>query len=201
MPRRRVVDRRDVLPDPVYNSPLVTKFINGLMWDGKKSTAEGIFYNALAQVGEKTGLDAVPLARASRLIAKVDSAAVQDRNVIEEQAGLDVEGADPREDGEREEEHPDGETAEEPETEAASCAVPSTPATGAGVLVATAEATTVAATATVISARISSCCRHSRRSSRIPQRMTARRAGTPPFDALCAGRSVPTVALIGFAPG
>ena len=44
-----------MLPDPVYNSPLVTKFINGVMWDGKKSTAEKIFYNALKQIGEKAG--------------------------------------------------------------------------------------------------------------------------------------------------
>ena len=55
MPRRRVAERREVLPDPVYNSPLVTKFISGIMWDGKKSTAEAIFYSALTQVGEKTG--------------------------------------------------------------------------------------------------------------------------------------------------
>ncbi len=55
MPRRRVAERREVLPDPVYSSPLVTKFINGVMWDGKKSTAEMIFYNALTQIGEKTG--------------------------------------------------------------------------------------------------------------------------------------------------
>src|ERR687890_658241 len=59
MPRRRVVDRRDVLPDPVYGSPLVTKFINGVMWDGKKSTAEMIFYGALQQIGDKTGEDAL----------------------------------------------------------------------------------------------------------------------------------------------
>ena len=55
MPRRRVAERREVLPDPVYNSPLVTKFINCVMWDGKKSTAEQIFYTALTQIGEKTG--------------------------------------------------------------------------------------------------------------------------------------------------
>lgn len=55
MPRRRVAQRREVLPDPVYNSPLVTKFINGVMWDGKKSTAERIFYDALKQIGEKAG--------------------------------------------------------------------------------------------------------------------------------------------------
>ncbi|MBV9210427.1 MAG: 30S ribosomal protein S7 [Acidobacteria bacterium] len=55
MPRRRVAERREVLPDPVYNSPLVTKFINGIMLGGKKSTAETIFYNALTQIGEKAG--------------------------------------------------------------------------------------------------------------------------------------------------
>jgi small subunit ribosomal protein S7 len=55
MPRRRVAERREVLPDPVYNSPLVTKFINGIMLGGKKSTAEQIFYNALVQIGEKAG--------------------------------------------------------------------------------------------------------------------------------------------------
>ena len=55
MPRRRVAERREVLPDPIYNNALVTKFINGVMWGGKKSTAERIFYDALTRVGEKTG--------------------------------------------------------------------------------------------------------------------------------------------------
>jgi small subunit ribosomal protein S7 len=55
MPRRRVAVKRDILPDPVYNSQLVTRFINGLMWEGKKSIAEGIFYQALQKVSEKTG--------------------------------------------------------------------------------------------------------------------------------------------------
>ncbi len=55
MPRRRVAERREVLPDPIYNSPLVTKFINGVMWEGKKSVAESIFYGAMRQIGEKTG--------------------------------------------------------------------------------------------------------------------------------------------------
>ncbi|MEO6393168.1 MAG: 30S ribosomal protein S7 [Pyrinomonadaceae bacterium] len=55
MPRRRVAARRDILPDPVYNSPLVTKFINGVMNAGKKSTAESIFYDALKTLGDKTG--------------------------------------------------------------------------------------------------------------------------------------------------
>ena len=55
MPRRRVAAKRKVLPDPVYNSILVTKFINGVMWEGKKSLAEKIFYSAMEKVGEKTG--------------------------------------------------------------------------------------------------------------------------------------------------
>jgi small subunit ribosomal protein S7 len=55
MPRRRIAQRREVLPDPIYNSALVTKFINGVMWGGKKSVAEGIFYGAMQMVGEKTG--------------------------------------------------------------------------------------------------------------------------------------------------
>ena len=55
MPRRRVAERREVLPDPIYNSPLVTKFINGVMLQGKKSAAEIIFYSAMKQIGEKTG--------------------------------------------------------------------------------------------------------------------------------------------------
>src|SRR5205809_8032256 len=55
MPRRRVAERRAVLPDPVYSSALVTKFINGTMWGGKGSLAENIFYDALRQDGEKTG--------------------------------------------------------------------------------------------------------------------------------------------------
>lgn len=55
MPRRRVAGKREVLPDPVYNSIAVTKFINGLMWEGKKSVAEQIFYAAMERLGEKTG--------------------------------------------------------------------------------------------------------------------------------------------------
>ena len=55
MPRRRVAAKREVLPDPIYNSVAVTKFINGLMWEGKKAVAEKIFYGAMAKLGEKTG--------------------------------------------------------------------------------------------------------------------------------------------------
>ena len=47
MPRRRVVAKREILPDPVYNSQLVTRFINSILRQGKRTTAEGIFYGAL----------------------------------------------------------------------------------------------------------------------------------------------------------
>ena len=55
MARRRVAERREILPDPIYNSTLVTKFINGMMWAGKKSIAEQIFYGAMEKIGDKTG--------------------------------------------------------------------------------------------------------------------------------------------------
>ena len=54
MPRRRVVAKREILPDPLYNSQLVTKFVNSVMSRGKKSLAEGILYGALNRVAEKT---------------------------------------------------------------------------------------------------------------------------------------------------
>ncbi len=53
MPRRREVPKREILPDPVYNSQLVTKFVNVMMQDGKKSTAERILYDALESISEK----------------------------------------------------------------------------------------------------------------------------------------------------
>ena len=55
MPRRRVAGKREVLPDPIFNSVVVTKFINGLMWEGKKTVAEEIFYGAMEKVASKTG--------------------------------------------------------------------------------------------------------------------------------------------------
>ncbi len=54
MPRRREVPKREVLPDPLYQSQLVTKFISSVMKCGKKSTAEGIFYGAMKQIEAKT---------------------------------------------------------------------------------------------------------------------------------------------------
>ena len=43
MSRRRRAEIRDILPDPVYNSTLAEKFVNSMMWDGKKTVAQGIF--------------------------------------------------------------------------------------------------------------------------------------------------------------
>ncbi|MBK7992748.1 MAG: 30S ribosomal protein S7 [Blastocatellia bacterium] len=54
MPRRRVAEKREVLPDPIYNNTMVTRFINNMMWDGKRSVSEGIFYGALNNIQEKT---------------------------------------------------------------------------------------------------------------------------------------------------
>jgi small subunit ribosomal protein S7 len=55
MPRKGHVPKRTVEPDPVYGSDLVTKFVNSMMWQGKKSTAEGIFYEALKRLETKGG--------------------------------------------------------------------------------------------------------------------------------------------------
>ena len=63
MPRRGNVPKREVLPDPVYQSPLVTRFINCLMYDGKKSTAESIFYGAMQIVQERAKDDPVKIFR------------------------------------------------------------------------------------------------------------------------------------------
>ena len=55
MPRRGNIAKRDVLPDPVYNSKLVTKLVNRIMLDGKKGTAQKILYGAFEIVEKKTG--------------------------------------------------------------------------------------------------------------------------------------------------
>ncbi|ADD03214.1 ribosomal protein S7 [Thermoanaerobacter italicus Ab9] len=57
MPRKGQVERREVLPDPVYNSKKVSKLINKVMWDGKKSLAQKICYGAFDIIREKTGRD------------------------------------------------------------------------------------------------------------------------------------------------
>ncbi len=59
MPRRGKIAKRDVLPDPLYNSKLVTKLINNIMLDGKKGVAQKIVYEAFATVEAKTGKPAL----------------------------------------------------------------------------------------------------------------------------------------------
>ena len=57
MPRRGSIAKRDVLPDPLYNSKLVTRLINSVMYDGKKGVAQKIVYGAFDIVKEKSGKD------------------------------------------------------------------------------------------------------------------------------------------------
>ena len=59
MPRRGQISKRDVLPDPLYNSKLVTKLVNNVMLDGKKGVAQKIVYDAFKTVEEKTGKNAL----------------------------------------------------------------------------------------------------------------------------------------------
>lgn len=59
MPRRKVITKRPVIPDPVYGDELVTKFINNLMWDGEKSVAERVFYGAMDIIKSKSNDDPV----------------------------------------------------------------------------------------------------------------------------------------------
>ena len=59
MPRRGSISKRDVLPDPIYNSKLVTRLVNSVMYDGKKGVAQKIVYDAFDIVKEKSGKDAL----------------------------------------------------------------------------------------------------------------------------------------------
>jgi small subunit ribosomal protein S7 len=61
MPRRRRVEIREVPADPVYNSTLVEKFINSMMWQGKKTVAQGIFYDSMDKIRERSGDDPLKL--------------------------------------------------------------------------------------------------------------------------------------------
>ena len=59
MPRKGYIAKREILPDPVYGSTVVTKLINNIMLDGKKQLAQGIVYDAFEIVAEKTGKEAL----------------------------------------------------------------------------------------------------------------------------------------------
>ena len=65
MPRRGQISKRSVLPDPVYNSELVTKLINNIMLDGKKCVAQKIVYDAFATVEAKSGQNALEVFQAA----------------------------------------------------------------------------------------------------------------------------------------
>ena len=61
MPRRRRPESREILPDPVYGSTLAEKFVNSMMWDGKKATSQNIFYQAMDKIRERSGDDPLKL--------------------------------------------------------------------------------------------------------------------------------------------
>ena len=65
MPRRGSISKRDVLPDPLYNSKLVTKLINNVMYDGKKGVAQTIVYDAFKSIEEKVGQNALEVFQAA----------------------------------------------------------------------------------------------------------------------------------------
>lgn len=65
MPRKGYIAKRDVLPDPIYNSKLVTKAINAIMLDGKKGTAQSILYGAFKRVEKETQKDALEVFQAA----------------------------------------------------------------------------------------------------------------------------------------
>ena len=61
MPRKRHIEGREVLADPIYNSTLVEKFICSMMWDGKKAVAQSIFYDSMDKIRERSGDDPLKL--------------------------------------------------------------------------------------------------------------------------------------------
>ena len=65
MPRRGYIAKREVLPDPIYNSKVVTKLINNIMLDGKKTVAQKIVYDAFDIIKEKEGKDALEVFEAA----------------------------------------------------------------------------------------------------------------------------------------
>ncbi len=59
MPRRGAIPKREIIPDPIYNDPIITQFINKISYSGKRGIGEKIFYGALDIVKEKTGKDSL----------------------------------------------------------------------------------------------------------------------------------------------
>jgi small subunit ribosomal protein S7 len=65
MPRKKHIAKREPVADPIYENPLVTRFVNSLMDGGKRSTAEGIFYGAMKQIEVRSGQDAMTVLKAA----------------------------------------------------------------------------------------------------------------------------------------
>ena len=65
MPRRGFVPKREVLPDPVYNTVIITKLINQVMYDGKRGVAQSVCYEAMEAVAEKSGKEAMEVFNAA----------------------------------------------------------------------------------------------------------------------------------------
>ena len=65
MPRRGFIPKREVLPDPVYGTTIITKLINQVMYDGKRGIAQGVCYDAFEKVAAKTGKDAMEVFNAA----------------------------------------------------------------------------------------------------------------------------------------
>jgi len=65
MPRRGFIPKREVLPDPVYNTIIITKLINQVMYDGKRGVAQSVCYEALEAVAEKSGKEAIEVFNAA----------------------------------------------------------------------------------------------------------------------------------------
>ena len=61
MPRRRRPEAREITPDPVFNSELAEKFVNSMMWDGKKAVSQKIFYGAMDKIKERSGEEPLKL--------------------------------------------------------------------------------------------------------------------------------------------
>jgi small subunit ribosomal protein S7 len=61
VPRKGHIPKREVMPDPIYDDVVITKLINNIMLDGKKGIAQNIVYDALTQIGEKTGEESLEI--------------------------------------------------------------------------------------------------------------------------------------------
>ena len=74
MSRRRAAIKREVLPDAKFGDPVVTKFMNCLMYEGKKSVAEGIVYGALDRIAKRSGTDPLTIIRWKDIHAQLEDA-------------------------------------------------------------------------------------------------------------------------------